>query len=123
MQWDHAIGNDDTGDGDFIPNGDDDAIGYNDLLTDSRLANHVAQNSWKPSWFFGPTFDPTLDATYNIYLDAHKNTVDNTFIARTDIQIIVGNGGSPVPDSGSAALLLSAGLLGLLGARRFARRS
>lgn len=118
VQWDHAIGDNSTGNGGgtSISNGVSDAAGY----AANIAGNNVAQNSWKPHWFIS-SFDPTVDGTYDFYLAAFDGNGDQ--LASTNIQIVVGQGGSPVPDSGSAALLLSAGFLGLLGVRRFARRS
>lgn len=132
VRWDHGIGDNNTANGDggnFVA----DTATYASAIA----ANNVAQNSWKPHWFF-PGFDPTVDATYDLSLSAYAgfSFVDDpedpqngqirfehehepVLLARTNIQIIVGNGGSPVPDSGSAALMLSAALLGLLGVRRF----
>ena len=83
------------------------------------LQNNVAQNSWKAHWFFGPGFDPTLDATYDLYLAAFDAT--GAEVARTDIQIIVGAGGSaPVPEPATLALASTA-LLGCALRRRRAR--
>ncbi len=98
--WDHSLGDNST-----------------THLTDSKAGNatdyanyiaslNVAQNSWKPHWFL-PSFDPTVDGTYDIYLEAYSRSGGNGPVARTEIQVIVGKGGSPVPDAGSTLALLS----------------
>jgi len=93
---DHAIGTNATlnGDGSVAA----DAAGYASLIG----GNNVAQNSWKPHWFISG-FDPTIDGTYDIYLAAFG---DSGQVARTDIQVIVGAGGTAaVPVPGTLALL------------------
>lgn len=114
VQWDHSIGDNTTGNGGGteILNSSSDTAGYAALLAQ----NNVAQNSWKAHWFFGPGFDPTLDATYDLYLAAFDAT--GAQVARTDIQIIVGAGGSaPVPEPATLALASTA-LLGCALRRR-----
>ena len=80
----------------------------------TNLATYsVAQNSWKPHWYFSP-FDPTVDGTYSIYLAAFDG---GTEVARTSIDIIVGAGGLPVPEPATIGLF-GFGLAGLALARR-----
>ena len=98
---DHALGNNSTGNGD----GTVDQLLYM-LLIDS---NNVAQNSWKPHWYISP-FDPTVDGTYDFYLSASN---ENGELARTAMQVIVGDGAAAtVPVPGTLAML-GAGLVGL----------
>lgn len=109
VQWDHAIGDNSTGNGGgtSISNGASDSSGYASLIAN----NNVAQNSWKPDWFIDG-FDPNVDGRYDFYLEAFDGT---TSLARTDISIIVGAGaasGTPVPLPGTLALFI----LGLAGA-------
>lgn len=110
VQWDHAIGNNTTGNGGgtAISNSTANAPGYATLIA----GNNVAQNSWKPHWFISG-FDPTLDGQYDFYLAASDSSGQ---LARTDMSIIVGAGASAVPVPGTIALV---GLgLALLGASR-----
>ncbi|MCP3866691.1 MAG: PEP-CTERM sorting domain-containing protein [Gammaproteobacteria bacterium] len=79
--------------------------------------NNIAQNSWKPHWFL-TGFDPVIDGTYNFYLAAYDSA--GAELARTDIQIIAGNGGAAVPEPATYALL-ALGLAGL-GYRRYQGR-
>ena len=105
--WDHSIGTNDTANGAGLVAST--AEEYASLIAD----NNVAQQSWKPHWFL-PSFDPNLDATYDLYLAAFDGT---TQVARTEIQIIVGNGAAPVPEP-TTLLLLTTSLIGLAGVRR-----
>lgn len=111
--WDHSMGDNSTAQSAGV-----EATNIADYTTNINSLN-IAQQSWKAHWFI-TGFDPTADGTYNFYLSASDSTGE---LARTEIQVIVGAGGAPVPDSGTSAALLGAGILGLLGLRRFAKRS
>lgn len=109
VRWDHSMGDNSTAQGAGVEAGN--AVDY---ATNLGLYN-LAQNSWKPSWFI-PGFNPTLDGTYNLGLAAFDRS--GAQLARTDIQIIVGQGGAAVPDSGATFALAGLALLGLAGFRR-----
>ncbi len=106
---DHAIGTNSTGNCDGVSATS--PANYLALIG----ANNVAQNSWQPHWFMGGAFDPTIDATYDFYLEAW--TPAGTPIARTEMQIIVGNGAA-IPEPGTLTLLG----LGAIGLAVLARR-
>jgi len=82
--------------------------------TNSLLAgsNSVAQNS-ENIIFLG--LNPFLNATYNyeLFAVAKGAGVSGTHLTDVGITVVVGSGGSAVPDSGTSAILLSAGLFGL----------
>jgi hypothetical protein len=137
-QWDHAIGNNSTGNGggSVVSNGSADEAAYADLIAN----NNVAQNSWKPHWFINQAwadlsqsttgapagtvnFDPTVNGEYEIRLSVFGGEQDA--LASTSIFIQVGeldtppNGDVPVP--GTLALF-GLGLLGTAATRRRLRR-
>ncbi len=70
---------------------------------------NIMQNSFNIT--FGPMFgDPNLAATYDLKLEIFDG---NRLLNSGSISIEVGGGGTRVPDAGSTAGLLTAGLLGL----------
>ena len=75
---------------------------------------NIAQQSWQPNWYI-PGFDPTVDGTYDIYLSAFNS--NGTQLARTNIQIIAGASGAPVPEP-ATILLFGLGILGVAGVSR-----
>lgn len=100
---DHAIGDNSTGNGGGAVAGD--SADYSNLIA----GNNVAQNSWKAHWFLD-SFDPTLDGTYDFYLEAFEN--ENS-LARTEMQVIVGQGGAaPIPEP-TTWILFGMGFLGI----------
>lgn len=106
--WDHSIGKNDTGQG-LGAEATTVAI-YTGLIA----ANNLAQNSWQPAWFI-PGFDPTVDGVYSFFLSAFDG---QTEIARTDIDIIVGQGSTAyIPEPASLALV-GVALAGLAASRR-----
>lgn len=107
--FDHSMGNNGT-----TAATDVKAANAGQYATNLGLYN-VAQNSWKPHWYFAPGFDPTLDATYDISLAAYNGS---TLLAKSSIQIIVGAGGAAVPDASTTGLMVGGALMGLLALRR-----
>ncbi len=107
--YDHAIGDNSTGNGDGLKAPKDDSATYLSLIAD----NTVAQNSWKPSWFLN-NFDPTVDGEYDFMLTAFNGQEQ---LASTRIQVIAGAGAADVPEPAGIALFLSA-LAGLGFTRR-----
>lgn len=93
FQWDHAIGNNGTGNGGgtVIPNSVDNTAGYASLIDN----NNLAQNSWKPSWY-ALGFDPTESGVYSFTLSAFNGL---TQVASTSIQV------NAVPEPTTLALV------------------
>ncbi|WP_299072409.1 PEP-CTERM sorting domain-containing protein [uncultured Paraglaciecola sp.] len=113
VAWDHAIGDNNTGNGAGSRSSDTDTVTYDGLIS----SNNLAQNSWKPHWFI-PGFDPTLDGIYDISLTAFD--ASGAQAASTSIQIIVGAGATAVPEPGTIALLFT-GLFGLATRKRLVK--
>ncbi|MFG0246269.1 MAG: PEP-CTERM sorting domain-containing protein [Phycisphaerales bacterium JB052] len=100
--WDHAMGDNGTGNGNGVEATD--ATNYASLLASSN----VIQQSWNLGFFFG---DPDRKGTYFVSLEAFDGM---TTVASNDITINV----VPVPTAAFAGL----GLLGVLGGARVIRR-
>ncbi|MBS3824570.1 MAG: right-handed parallel beta-helix repeat-containing protein, partial [Wenzhouxiangellaceae bacterium] len=91
--FDHAIGNNTTGNGDGTVATD--GTSYQTLLAD----NNVAQNSWRYDFFNGDgtaleNFDPTVNGRYAVYIQAMDPTT-NEVLARSYIQILAGDAPKP----------------------------
>ena len=125
-QADHALGNLLTGNGDGAVSRS--AAEYQASLTKYS----VAQNSWNYDVFNEPTdgaslpelaaFDPSEDGTCRIEFEAFFG---GKSVASTGIDVVVGNGASPVPSPVPvpAALPLLAAARGGLGAIRRRKRA
>lgn len=107
---DHAFGTNATG------NGGGTEASLSNLYWDLIDNNNVAQNSQKADWWIDD-FDPTVDGTYDIYLSA-SDPEDNE-LARTSIQVIVGNGATATVPVPAPLALFGLGLFLLGFARRF----
>jgi hypothetical protein len=71
---------------------------------------NLMQNSWNLAFFFNPlTFDPTLDGTYTVTISAFQAGTAGA-LATASIDVIVGNGGAPVPEP--ISFLTWGGLIG-----------
>ncbi|MDA0239393.1 MAG: PEP-CTERM sorting domain-containing protein [Proteobacteria bacterium] len=101
-EWDHAFGNNGTGNGGGTTKDDVGAPSYADLLT----SNNVVQNSWAYAFFpFIAVIDPNQAGIYTIELEAF---LSGASVASSSIDVVV----SAVPVPAALPLFLS-GLLGL----------
>jgi hypothetical protein len=100
--WDHSFGNNSTGAGAGVEaTGPDYLSSYNAL----KAANNLVQNSWNYDFFDNASnfkFDPYADGTYTIYLQA--SDAAGRLLARSEIEVIVGNG-AQIPEPTSLALV------------------
>jgi len=97
--FDHSIGTNATPNGGGTEAGD--AATYAALIAN----NNVLQQSWRHAFFpFHPTltYDPTIDGTYDVFLKAFDSS--GAQVAGTNIQVIIGAGGAPIPEPSSALL-------------------
>lgn len=94
---DHGIGTNATGPG--AGTKANNAAEYATLI----MTNNVAQNSWNMEFFDNGSFpfDGNVDGTYDFYIEAYD---DSGLVARTEIQIIAGEGGAVVPEPASLAV-------------------
>jgi hypothetical protein len=91
--WDHAIGDQFTGNGGGMVAGDQ--ATYNGLIA----SKHVAQNSWRMD-FFPFAFNPSAAGIYTFELAGFtKGSTDPTPIAATSMVVVVENIGVPEPMS------------------------
>lgn len=100
--WDHAIGDNSSGNGGGTSASSE--AEYGTLIAN----NTVAQNSWKPHWV-ATGFDPTDVGSYTFVLSASDGSGE---IASTQITI------NAVPEPGSAMALISIVGFGLIRRRR-----
>ncbi|GGW87250.1 PEP-CTERM sorting domain-containing protein [Alteromonas halophila] len=112
--YDHSLGTNSTANESGIETNCGAATAASDYASNISTYN-VAQNSWKPHWFISP-FDPTVDGTYDFYLTAFDG--NNNALASTNIQIIVGQGGTTNVPAPLPVFLMASGLLGMLFARK-----
>jgi len=78
-------------------------------------ANSIAQNSENFGWL-SALFNPTVDGTYSIYLEAFNQAGGP--VARTEITVVVGDGGDrELPEPASLALV-GVAAIGLAAVRR-----
>lgn len=95
--WDHALGDNSTGNGLGIETGNycrD--TGSADLYADNVAVYNVAQNSWNYEFFNDAGtalefFDPTVDGNYEITLTAFDS--NGVVVAQTTMNLIAGAGG------------------------------
>ncbi|MEQ9454910.1 MAG: hypothetical protein RLN76_10015 [Phycisphaeraceae bacterium] len=105
VQWDHAMGDNSTGNGAgvSISNGVSDAAGY---ATNIGSLN-VAQNSWKPHWFT-PGFNPNAVGNYDFTLKAFtQGFLGRVEVASTSMTVQV----VPTPAAFGAGLIGMAAVL------------
>ncbi len=104
--YDHSLGNNGTANGAGVEATD--AATYQNLIDN----NNVLQQSWRHQFFTtasGKSFDPTIDGTYDIFLSAFDGSGQQ--VARTQIQTIIGAGGS-IPEP-TPLILLGLGLMAM----------
>lgn len=109
---DHAIGDNATGNGGG-------SVASNSAAYLNLIANNnVAQNSWSMEFFNDAPFDifdPTVDGTYDFRLTAFEKGT-KTQLAQTQMQIIVGQGATDVPEPASLLGLATIGAVAAGGA-------
>lgn len=103
---DNSMGNNGTANGAGVETGPGSAFMFN-----------IAQNSENITFSAFGSGDPNADATYDYRLAAYAigDTMFLHPLAFISIQVIVGDGGARVPDSGTTVAMLGVGLLGMAG--------
>lgn len=114
---DHSFGDSSTANGAGVEATN--TTDYATYLGQYTIAQNSVNYGFLTSLF---TFDPNVDATYTVFLEAYAPRGTSP-LSRTQIYVVVGNGGDPVAVPLPPAAFAGLGLLAGLGALRRRRRN